>query len=204
MPGGPRVSAAALAPAHRRCYARVVTTRGTAPGIAPGIHVALLRAINVGGTGKLAMTELRELCEGCGFTSVATYIQSGNVVFRSKLGEAAAKKALEQALARKMGKPFGVLVRSGAELARIAAEQPFPEALPNQLLVMFLDEPPPAGSLDGLVAPGGEEWQLRGRELFLHFPQGMGKSKLKVPFQKIGTGRNLNTVRKLAEMAAAL
>jgi uncharacterized protein (DUF1697 family) len=167
-------------------------------------YVALLRAINVGGTGKLPMTELRELCVRCGFTDVATYIQSGNVVFRSELGAAAVKKALEAALVVKMGKPFGVILRSGAELAKVAAESPFPKAAPNQLLVMFLDEPPARGSLDVLVAPGGEEWELRGRELIIHFPMGAGQSKLKLPFAKIGTSRNLNTVRKLAEMAAAM
>lgn len=95
--------------------------------------VALLRAINVGGTGKLPMAELRQLCEACGFSNVATYIQSGNVVFRSVLGEAAAKKTLEQALAVKMGKPFGVMMRGGAEMARLTAEAPYPAALPNQL-----------------------------------------------------------------------
>jgi uncharacterized protein (DUF1697 family) len=167
-------------------------------------YAALLRAINVGGTGKLPMTELRALCEGCGFSDVATYIQSGNVVFRSKLDEAAAKKKLEAALAKKMGKPFGVMLRTGAELAELIAAPPFPTALPNQMFVMFLDEPPPAGSLDALVAPGGEEWELRGRELFVHYPMGAGQSKMKLPFAKIGTARNLNTVRKLAQMTAAL
>ncbi len=168
--------------------------------------VALLRAINVGGTGKLPMAELRQLCEACGFSNVATYIQSGNVVFRSVLGEAAAKKTLEQALAVKMGKPFGVMMRGGAEMARLTAEAPYPAALPNQLYVIFLDAPPDQLAKDrlaNLVAPGGEEWELRGRELFIHFPGGVGQSKLKIPFQKEGTGRNLNTVRKLAEMVAA-
>jgi uncharacterized protein (DUF1697 family) len=164
-------------------------------------YVALLRAINVGGTGKLAMSDLRALCEGCGFKDVATYIQSGNVVFRSKLSEAAAKKSLERALAKKMGKPFGVMVRTGADLARVVADVPFPQAAPNQLLILFLDEAPPADSLKATVVPGREELALRGRELFIHFPDGMGKSKLKIPFQKIGTMRNLATTTKLAAMA---
>jgi uncharacterized protein (DUF1697 family) len=167
-------------------------------------YVALLRAINVGGTGKLPMTELRALCEGCGFTDVTTYIQSGNVVFRSELDGAAVKKELEAALAKKMGKPFGAILRSGAELAQVAERSPFPKALPNQLLVMFLDEAPAKNSLDAVVAPGGEELELRGRELYVHFPRGAGQSKLRLPFAKTGTARNLNTVRKLAEMAATM
>jgi uncharacterized protein (DUF1697 family) len=185
--------AGALPAARWRCYSDQVPT-----------YVALLRAINVGGTGKLAMTDLRALCEGCGFTDVATYIQSGNVVFRSKLGIAAAKKALEAALAKKMGKPYGVLLRTAAELAQIAAEPPFPKAPPNFLLIVFFDEPIPAKSLDGTPAPDGEEWEVRGREVFIHYAGGSGKSKLKLPLPKNGTSRNLNTVRKLAEMSAAL
>lgn len=167
-------------------------------------YAALLRAINVGGTGKLPMAELRELCAGCGFTDVSTYIQSGNVVFRSKLSERGVKRALEQALAKKMGKPFGALIRTGAELEAVLGDNPFPKAPPAQLLVLFLDAPPPADCLDKIVIPGREELALRGRELFIFFPDGMGRSKLKVPLQKVCTGRNLNTVRKLAALTRAL
>jgi uncharacterized protein (DUF1697 family) len=167
-------------------------------------YVALLRAINVGGTGKLAMSDLRQLCQDCGFLDVATYIQSGNVVFRSKLKEAGVKNALEQALAQKMGKPFGVLVRTAKELLDVVDKNPFPEAPPNRVLIVFLDEPPPPDSLKTVVIPGEEELVLQGRELFIYFPDGMGQSKLKVPFQKTGTGRNLNTARKLAAMAQEL
>jgi uncharacterized protein (DUF1697 family) len=172
--------------------------------VAMTAYAALLRAINVGGTGKLAMTELRKLCEDCGCKNVATYIQSGNVVFQSKLSEASVKKTLEQALAKKMGKPFGVLVRTLAELKATIDNNPFPNAAPNQLLILFLNEAPAAASLKDVVAPAREEFALCGRELFIHFPDGMGKSKLKIPFQKTGTGRNLNTVRKLILMLEAL
>jgi uncharacterized protein (DUF1697 family) len=170
-------------------------------GRAVNTYVALLRAINVGGTGKLAMTDLRVLCQKCGFQNVATYIQSGNVVFRSKLSEAGAKAAVEEALARKMGKPFGALLRTASELSGVVDANPFPQAAPNRILILFLDEAPPADSLKAVVAPGREELALRGREIFIHFPDGMGQSKLKVPFQKVGTGRNLNTATKLAAMA---
>jgi uncharacterized protein (DUF1697 family) len=114
------------------------------------------------------------------------------------------KKALEAALAKKMGKPFGALMRSAAEMQGLAAAPPFAEAPPNFVYAHFFDEPLAKGALDGAVAPGGERWELRGRELFVHYPNGAGQSKLKLPVPKTGTARNLNTVRKLAEMAAAL
>lgn len=167
-------------------------------------YVALLRAINVGGTGKLEMAELRKLCEGCGFTNVATYIQSGNVVFQSKRSESSVLKLLEQTLAERMGKPVGVLVRSADELGTVLQHNPFPDALPNRLIVLFLDKPAPRGALEDVETPGGEQLAAHGREIFIHYPQGQGKSQLKLPFQRVGTGRNFNTVMKLHEMLEAL
>ena len=167
-------------------------------------YAALLRAVNVGGTGKLAMTDLRKLCEAAGFADVATYIQSGNVVFTSKRGEASVKKLLEAALAEKLGKPCGVLLRTADELRQLLDANPFPKAAPQRLLMLFLDEKPAADSLKDVVAPGGEELRVCGRHVVVHFPNGMGQSKLKLPFRNVGTGRNLNTVRKLLTMLEAL
>jgi uncharacterized protein (DUF1697 family) len=160
-------------------------------------YAAFLRAVNVGGTGKLAMSELRQLCEDGGLSDVATYIQSGNVVFRSARAEAGVKKLLEAALAKKLGKPCGVFVRTAKELRELLEQNPFPDAAPNRVLLLFLDEKPTAASWKDVVAPGGEQLRASGRQLYIHFPNGMGQSKLKLPFQKTGTGRNLNTVRKL-------
>ena len=168
------------------------------------VFVALLRAVNVGGTGNLKMDQLRRLCAAQGFEHAVTYIQSGNVVFTSRLGEAAIKARLESALVRVVGKPVGVLVRSAPELSAALKRNPFPDAPPASVVVFFLDSAPGAKALEGLVVPGREQLELRGRELFIHFPDGQGRSKLKVPFAKTGTGRNLNTVQKLVAMAAAL
>lgn len=165
------------------------------------VFVALLRAINVGGTGKLAMRDLVALCEGAGFTRVSTYIQSGNVVFESRLAEAGVKARLEKALAVKMGKPVRALIRSGSELGSVLKRNPFPQAPPNKVAVLFLDEAPARNALAGLVIPGREEVKLAGREVFVHFPDGMGRSKLKLPFAALATARNLNTVARLAAMA---
>jgi uncharacterized protein (DUF1697 family) len=161
----------------------------------------LLRAINVGGTGKLPMSELRELCMETGFEDVATYIQSGNVVFSSKKGKPEVQRLLEKALAAKMGKPYGVLVRTPAELAAILDRNPFPDAPGNRVLVLFLDRPQPAEALAGLKIPGREQVHLAGSEVFIHFPDGMGRSKLKLPFASTATGRNVNTVAKLLELS---
>jgi uncharacterized protein (DUF1697 family) len=169
-----------------------------------GAYVALLRAINVGGTGKLEMAELRSLCEGCGFTDVATLIQSGNVVFQTKRSEASVLKLLEQTLAEKMGRPVGVLVRSTEELHAVLERNPFPEAPPNRLIVFFLAAPLRRGALDAIETPGGEQVATHGREVYVHYPQGQGTSKLKLPFLKTGTGRNLNTVIKLDAMLTEL
>ena len=166
--------------------------------------IALLRAVNVGGTGKLPMTELKAMCENAGFAKVRTYIASGNVVFESNLTEAKVKALLEKSLADYAGKPVGVMVRTGAEMAAVLAANPFRHTPPNRTVAIFLDDAPPADSLKGVVAPDGEEVALGTREIYVHYPQGQGTSKLKLPAAKRGTARNINTVAKLAQMAAAL
>ncbi|MGR9273977.1 DUF1697 domain-containing protein [Rhizobium leguminosarum] len=168
------------------------------------VFVALLRAVNVGGTGSLPMAELKAICEGLGFSDVKTYIQSGNVLFRSDEAEKTVEERLDEALGKTMGKRPGVMVRSRKELDKLAADAPFPRAKPNFLLVYFLPEKPPGDALEKMVAPDGEEAKLAGREIYVHYPNGSGRSKLKLPALKPGTSRNLNTVRKLAEMAAAM
>lgn len=165
-------------------------------------YAALLRAINVGGTGKLAMTDLAALCTKAGFTDVTTYIQSGNVVFGSRASEAAVTKTLEQLLAAKLGKPVGVMVRTNPELVAVLAANPFPEVAPNRVIVAFLPSAPPKDALVGVKAPGGERLALGRREIYVAYPEGQGSSKLKVPFASVGTGRNLNTIAKLAALTA--
>jgi uncharacterized protein (DUF1697 family) len=176
------------------------------PAKFPVAYAALLRAVNVGGTGKLAMTDLARLCEKQGFCAVKTYIASGNVVFTCPQPEAAVKAALERVLEKHMGKPVPVMVRTARELQATLDANPFPKVDPKKLLVMFYDEPLATSALDGAVTPDGEELSIRGRELFIHFPIGQGNSKIKLPKMTTagGTGRNLNTVAKLAAMTRAL
>ena len=114
--------------------------------------VALLRAVNVGGTGKLPMSDLKDICEELGFATVRTYIASGNAVFTSRKSEAAIKAALEKRLETYAGKLVGVLVRTAAEMAQVLAGNPFPNAAPNRTMAVFLDRAPPADTLAGIRA----------------------------------------------------
>jgi uncharacterized protein (DUF1697 family) len=170
---------------------------------AMAVFVALLRAVNVGGTGLLPMKELAALCVDLGFESVRTYIQSGNVVFESPLLEQEVKSNLERVLAEKMGKRVDAMVRSAEELRATLAANPFLNALPARVGVLFLVEAPPPDILDRFVIPGPEELRLVNREIFIHYPDGMGQSKLKLPTKVLGTMRNLNTVAKLVAMTTA-
>jgi uncharacterized protein (DUF1697 family) len=165
---------------------------------------ALLRAINVSGSGKLAMSELTALCEAAGFTDVATYIQSGNVVFKTRLSEEKARTKLELALAAKLGKPTAVVLRTADELEALLSQNPFKNAPSNRVVVVFMNEAPPRAAVQALHGPDGEELSVAGKDVFIHYPNGQGRSKLKLPFAKEGTGRNMNTVTKLAAMSRAL
>jgi uncharacterized protein (DUF1697 family) len=170
----------------------------------PTAYVALLRAVNVGGTGKLPMTELAAMCVAAGFGKVKTYIASGNVVFESKLSEPKVKAALEKALATYAGKPVGVMVRTAAEMSAILAANPFHDKPGNRTVAIFIDEAPPRNALDHAVGQQEEEMRLGLREIYVFYGGGMADSKLRIPAAKTGTARNMNTVAKLAEMALKL
>jgi uncharacterized protein (DUF1697 family) len=167
-------------------------------------YVALLRAVNVGGTGKLPMSDLKALCDAQGFAAAKTYIASGNVVFRSAESEAAVKAALEAALAGYAGKPVGVCVRTADEMTEVLAANPFPNAAPNRVVAIFLDGAPPADALAHAKGLAGEEMALGRREIYVRYGEGMAGSKLRIPAAAAGTSRNINTIGKLAQMAAAL
>jgi len=167
-------------------------------------YIALLRAVNVGGTGKLPMTELASMCEQCGFKKSKTYIASGNVVFQSNKSEAQVKNALEKVLAAYAGKPVGVMVRTAAEMATVLASNPFADAPGNRVVAIFLDTQPPADALEMARGQRDEKVSLGVREVYVYYGGGMADSKLIIPAAKTGTARNMNTVAKLAEMSAAL
>ena len=165
-------------------------------------YAALLRAVNVGGTGKLPMAQLRDICCDAGFACVETYIASGNVVFESKAAIATVKSALEQRLLAYAGKPVAVVLRTGPEMHAILKANPFPSTQPNYTYVIFLNERPPRDALEHAVGVKDEQMRLGKREIYVHYPSGAGRSKLKIPAAKSGTARNMNTIAALAEMAS--
>lgn len=167
-------------------------------------YVALLRAVNVGGTGKLPMPTLVEMCESAGFEEARTYIASGNAVFHSRLKERKIKALLEERLAAYAGKPVGVLVRTGEEMAAVLAANPFAKAPTSRTVAIFLERAPPARALDEVRGKRAEHLALGRREIYVLYDEGMGSSKLVIPAAKTGTARNMNTIAKLAAMAAGM
>lgn len=147
------------------------------------------------------MKELAALCSRLGFQAVRTYIQSGNVIFESDLSEEAVRSCLEKALAVRMGKKIDVMVRTPGEMRSILSHNPFPGKEPAKVAVAFLCEPAPKDLKKNVVAPGGEQVQPGKREIYVYYPDGMGRSKLKLPLKgAAATVRNINTVSKLVAL----
>lgn len=162
-------------------------------------HIALLRAVNVGGTGKLPMAELRAIADALGYTNVRTYIASGNLLLDSAQSQAGVRERLERALAAFAGKPVGVVMRSAAELAALLDANPFPEAPGNRVLVSLLNDALPARP--ELRHQRDERVVFAAREVWVHYGDGMAQSKLRIPAAEAGTARNLNTLRALRALA---
>ncbi len=167
-------------------------------------YVCLLRAVNVGGR-AVPMAELRALFESLGYSEVASYIQSGNVVFGSS--KSVRGDALEASIEAAFGVKTSPVLRTAAEMAEVAAAHPFRDADPTKLHVGFLAARPPKAAVSALEPEGflPERFAVSGRELYLHLPAGMARTKLpgylerrlKLPV----TFRNWRTVQTLAEMA---
>lgn len=177
------------------------------------VFIALLRAVNVGGTGKLPMQELRAACEEAGLERVSTYIASGNVVFKTDEPAPTVKTMITQLLRERFGLGKNdTLIRTPRGLAQVIAGNPFAAAAtqrPNRLMVNFLDGRPPAGFAEALSAyRGPERLRLDGEHLYIDYAEGIARSKLSgfldrelsVP----ATARNWNTTNRLLDMARAL
>lgn len=163
-------------------------------------YVALLRAVNVGRR-QLKMDDLKRIAAELGFKSPRTFIASGNLLFSSGQSEAAAKRDLEAALTKHMGRPVEVIVRTGREMAAAAEGNPFADQPGNRVAAIFFDERPTAEAIDSAKNIADERLALGTREIYVHFPSGQGRSKLKLGTRAVGTARNMNTVAKLAELA---
>ena len=163
-------------------------------------YAAFLRAVNVGGTGKLPMAELRVMCEGLGLVKVQTYIASGNVVFESSMSATKAKAALQASVAKYLGKSAGIFIRDYAALEAVIAANPFPQAEGNRLMVILLNDVPTRMMIDAAKFQTDEQIALGKACFYVHYPSGMGQSKLKIPGAEQGTARNMNTMRKMLEL----
>lgn len=163
-------------------------------------YIALLRAVNVGGTGKLPMVDLRAMAEGLGFTNVRTFIASGNLLLESLLDEGEVKTKLEVRLGEYAGKPVPVFVRTAAEMRAVKHANPFPDGHGSRLMVFFRDDVPPPDLLELVRDQQGERIALGVREIYVDYGEGIRHTRLKIPGNVNGTGRNMNTVAKLAEI----
>lgn len=178
------------------------------------VYISMLRAVNVGGTSRIKMDALRAVYESIGLKDVRTLLQSGNVVFRSSLKDRERLvKRITQELERQLELHADVIVRTLAELADIVERGPVlsPHADPSKLLVMFLSGVPDAAAQAALGKwhKGPEMLEMRGPEIYLYYPEGVGRSKLSgaVIENKLntsGTARNWNTLQKLLETGRAL
>ena len=164
--------------------------------------IALLRAVNVGGTGKLAMRDLKSMCADAGFDRIQTYIASGNVVFESSATADRVQAELESRLREHGQRPIRVFVRTAAELQEILRGNPFPKAEPRLTYVFFLEAKPPPEATANVLRRVNEELSAGKREIYVHYPLGLGQSKLVIPAAKNATARNMNTIARLVAMSS--
>jgi uncharacterized protein (DUF1697 family) len=170
-------------------------------------YVALLRSVNVAGHGRITMADLTQTFRTLGYTDIATYIQTGNVLFRSAGRRAATlAAAIEAQLARDFGHSPAVILRTVPDLARVVATSPFPAkgADPSRHHVTFLATPPSQERLAAFTAPpsGRDELTIVGQEVYVHTPDGYAGTKLTGTLLErrlgvLSTTRNWNTVTKL-------
>ncbi len=179
--------------------------------VAMATYIALLRSVNVSGHGRLSMAEVRRSFLSLGHTDVSTYIQTGNVLFRSRRTSLAALAGeIERQLERDFGSSPAVILRTVADLSRTVATSPFATqgADPSRHHVTFLAERPSDERLAAFTVPpsGRDELVMDGLELYVHTPDGYAGSKLTGALleRRLGvltTTRNWNTVVKLNELA---
>jgi uncharacterized protein (DUF1697 family) len=179
------------------------------------VIISMLRSVNVGGHNKIKMEELRALYESLKLQNPHTFIQSGNVVFRTdERALARLTERIQDGIDKKFGCRPGVILRTSAELKGVIARNPFANRRglePSKLLVFFLTESPSPEARENVLRlkPNPEELHLIGRELYVYYPNGQGRSKLtgnviERAVQISGTGRNWNSVTKLLAIAENL
>jgi uncharacterized protein (DUF1697 family) len=166
-------------------------------------YVAFLRGVNLGPNNKISMPALRAMAADLGYTDVATYINSGNLIISSPKKSATVEREISDAIKKTFGRPIDVTVRTPAQLKKILAENPYPDGNPSQVTVAFLTKPPPANAKEKVaaVATESEPFEFVGQEVYVNYSNGLGRSKLAEKFSAIigvsSTVRNIRTVQKV-------
>jgi len=176
------------------------------------LHIALLRAVNLAAKNMVAMADLRAMAEGLGFQQAQTLLQSGNLVFDSKPTGARLESLLEATAKKKLGLETDFFVRTAREWQDLIAANPFPaeaKSDPSHLVLLCLKKAPDRQALTALrqAIKGRERVETEGRQAYAVYPDGIGRSKLTMALIEkhlgtSGTGRNWNTVLKLAAVAS--
>ena len=167
-------------------------------------YVALVRAVNVSGTGKLSKDDLKAMGEACGFGKCRTFINSGNLLFISDLAEAEAKRRMEGAVGDHFGRATPVYVRSAAEMAETVKRNPFGDDKPSRAFAYFIDEAPAQAMLDEARDIASERLALGPRCIYISYGEGIGKTRLKLPAVKVATARNMSSVGRIAALLAEM
>jgi len=166
-------------------------------------YVAFLRGINLGPNNKISMPELRTMAQGIGYTDVATYINSGNLIINSPKKAATVEQEISKAIKNTFGHTIDVTVRTPAQLKKILSENPYPDGNPSQVTVAFLTKAPPKDAKDKVaeIAKEYEPFTFSGQQVYVNYSQGQGRSKLAEKFSAIigvsSTVRNIRTVEKV-------
>jgi len=171
-------------------------------------YVSLLRGINLGPTTQVSMPALKQVYLDLGFDDVETYIRSGNVVFSDGDPPDKVRRRIEAGIAERLDMAVDVVVRTHDEIADVLERNPFPQADPKHLHVVFLTDPAPAQLTARLAEQdfGGDEYAADGREVYLHLPNGFGRSRLATRMSAlrspvVGSVRNWRTVTKLSDLS---
>lgn len=176
------------------------------------VYAAFIRGLNLGASNKIAMPRLRELAEGLGWADVSSYINSGNLVFTSAKKPPTLARELSAALTEELVKPksVDVAVRSRSRLGEIMAANPWPDGHPSKVNVAFLMQKLPAGTAEALasIASDREPFEIGATEIFVHYQDGLGRSKLAEKFAAViktsATTRTIGTVAKVLALCDRL
>jgi uncharacterized protein (DUF1697 family) len=171
-------------------------------------YVAFLRGVNLGPNNKISMPALRAMAEDLGYTDVATYINSGNLIISSPKKAATVEPEISDAIEKAFGRSIDVIVRTPAQLKKILADNPYPDGNPSQVVVAFLMNAPAKDAKDRVaaVAADHEPFTFAGRQVYVNYSRGLGRSKLAEKFSSIvgvsSTVRNIRTIEKVVELCS--